>query len=148
MLFDGTCAFCEGAVKFIATRDPQGYFRFGASQTDKATALLALCGMTRQAARSPDSDRARPDLPAIDGLAVNGAAAALALVPAGRSPHHPSPASRSCVPPRRRDSPSARGAVECVRDSAAGDSRAADLIGRRSKCRPLSYGTFDGDRPI
>ena len=47
VLFDGTCAFCEGAVKFIATRDPQGYFRFGASQTDKATALLALCGMTR-----------------------------------------------------------------------------------------------------
>ena len=52
VLFDGTCAFCEGAVKFIATRDPQGYFRFGASQTDKATALLALYGMTRQAARS------------------------------------------------------------------------------------------------
>lgn len=51
VLFDGTCAFCEG-VKFIATRDPQGYFRFGASQTDKATALLALYGMTRQAARS------------------------------------------------------------------------------------------------
>ena len=52
MLFDGTCAFCAGAVRFIATRDPQGYFRFGASQTDKATALLALYGMTRQAARS------------------------------------------------------------------------------------------------
>src|SRR5713226_9322322 len=52
VLFDGTCAFCAGAVKFIATRDPQGYFRFGASQTDKATALLALYGMTRQAARS------------------------------------------------------------------------------------------------
>jgi predicted DCC family thiol-disulfide oxidoreductase YuxK len=52
VLFDGTCAFCEGAVTFIATRDPQGYFRFGASQTDKATALLALYGMTRQAARS------------------------------------------------------------------------------------------------
>jgi len=33
-----------------------------------------------------------------------------------------------------------------VRDSAAGDSRAADLIGRRARCRPLSYETFDGDR--
>ena len=33
-----------------------------------------------------------------------------------------------------------------MRDSAAGDSRAADLIGRRAKCRPLSYETFDGDR--
>jgi predicted DCC family thiol-disulfide oxidoreductase YuxK len=37
VLFDGTCAFCEGTVKFIATRDPQGYFRFGASQTDKVS---------------------------------------------------------------------------------------------------------------
>ena len=52
VLFDGSCAFCEGAVKFIATRDPHGYFRFGVSQTDKATALLAVYGMTRQAARS------------------------------------------------------------------------------------------------
>ena len=33
-----------------------------------------------------------------------------------------------------------------MRDSAAGDSRAADLIGRRARCRPLSYDTFDGDR--
>ena len=33
-----------------------------------------------------------------------------------------------------------------MRDSAAGDSRAADLIGRRASCRPLSYETFDGDR--
>jgi hypothetical protein len=33
-----------------------------------------------------------------------------------------------------------------VRDSAAGDSRAADLIARRARCRPLSYETFDGDR--
>ena len=33
-----------------------------------------------------------------------------------------------------------------MRDSAAGDSRAANLIGRRARCRPLSYETFDGDR--
>jgi predicted DCC family thiol-disulfide oxidoreductase YuxK len=33
VLFDGTCAFCEGAVIFIARRDPNAYFRFGASQT-------------------------------------------------------------------------------------------------------------------
>lgn len=52
VLFDGTCAFCESAVKFIATRDPEGYFRFGASQTAKGTALLATYGMTRQASRT------------------------------------------------------------------------------------------------
>lgn len=52
VLFDGTCAFCEGAVKFIAARDSAGYFRFGASQTPAAEALLRAHGVTRQSARS------------------------------------------------------------------------------------------------
>ena len=51
ILFDGECAFCEGAVKFIAMRDG-GYFRFGASQSPQATALLAKFGLTREATRS------------------------------------------------------------------------------------------------
>jgi predicted DCC family thiol-disulfide oxidoreductase YuxK len=52
ILFDGTCAFCEGAVTFIALRDPRAYFRFGASQTDKGTVLLARYGIPAQGARS------------------------------------------------------------------------------------------------
>ena len=52
ILFDGTCAFCEGAVRFIARRDPAGYFRFGASQTAAAARLLAPFGLTRETARS------------------------------------------------------------------------------------------------
>jgi len=52
VLFDGTCAFCERAVVFIARRDPAGYFRFGASQTPAALALLAQHGLTRETARS------------------------------------------------------------------------------------------------
>lgn len=52
ILFDGTCAFCERAVIFIATRDPQGYFRFGASQTPEAAALLAPYGLSRETTRS------------------------------------------------------------------------------------------------
>jgi predicted DCC family thiol-disulfide oxidoreductase YuxK len=52
VLFDGTCAFCERSVVFIARRDPQGYFRFGASQTPEAAALLARHGLTRETARS------------------------------------------------------------------------------------------------
>lgn len=51
ILFDGTCAFCEGWVKFFAARD-NGYFRFGASQTPEAAALLAQYGTARDAARS------------------------------------------------------------------------------------------------
>jgi predicted DCC family thiol-disulfide oxidoreductase YuxK len=52
VLFDGTCAFCERAVIFIASRDPQAYFRFGASQTPEAAALLAPHGVSRETARS------------------------------------------------------------------------------------------------
>jgi len=52
VLFDGTCAFCERSVTFIATRDRGGYFRFGASQTPAAQALLAEFGETRESTRS------------------------------------------------------------------------------------------------
>ena len=52
VLFDGTCAFCEGAVTFIAARDPAGYFRFGVSQSPQGAALLAQHGLSRNSARS------------------------------------------------------------------------------------------------
>ncbi|MEP7118144.1 MAG: DCC1-like thiol-disulfide oxidoreductase family protein [Acidobacteriota bacterium] len=52
VLFDGSCAFCERSVTFIASRDPAGYFRFGASQTPAAQALLATFGATRDSTRS------------------------------------------------------------------------------------------------
>ena len=52
ILFDGTCAFCERAVTFIARRDPAAYFRFGASQSPQAAALLAPHGLSRDTARS------------------------------------------------------------------------------------------------
>ena len=51
ILFDGTCAFCERSVRFIATRD-RGYFKFGASQNEEGRALLAQYGTDREAARS------------------------------------------------------------------------------------------------
>lgn len=52
VLFDGTCAFCERSVVFIANRDPRAYFRFGASQTRAAETLLASHGVRRESARS------------------------------------------------------------------------------------------------
>ena len=52
VLFDGTCAFCERSVIFIANRDPAGYFRFGASQSPQAASLLVQHGLTRATARS------------------------------------------------------------------------------------------------
>jgi predicted DCC family thiol-disulfide oxidoreductase YuxK len=52
VLFDGTCLFCEGTVKFIAAHDPAGYFKFGASQTPAAQAIMHEHGVDRVAARS------------------------------------------------------------------------------------------------
>jgi len=52
VLFDGTCAFCESAVRFIARRDRAAYFRFGASQNAAAAARLAPYSLTRDTARS------------------------------------------------------------------------------------------------
>jgi len=52
ILFDGTCAFCERSVIFIANRDPEGHFLFGASQTPEAARLLAPFHLTRETARS------------------------------------------------------------------------------------------------
>ena len=51
ILFDGTCAFCERSIRFIATRD-NGHFKFGASQNPEGRALLARFGTTREAAKS------------------------------------------------------------------------------------------------
>jgi predicted DCC family thiol-disulfide oxidoreductase YuxK len=51
-LFDGTCAFCERSVVFMAKRDPGGYLRFGASQSPAAEALLRDLGVARASARS------------------------------------------------------------------------------------------------
>ncbi len=52
VLFDGTCGFCERAVTFIALRDPDAYFRFGASQTPAAQSLLAEYHINRESTRS------------------------------------------------------------------------------------------------
>ena len=51
ILFDGTCAFCERSVRFIAARDG-GYFKFGASQNTEGQELLTKYGTSREAAKS------------------------------------------------------------------------------------------------
>jgi predicted DCC family thiol-disulfide oxidoreductase YuxK len=41
VLFDGVCVFCEGAVHWLAERDPQGRLAFAALQGDTAAGLRA-----------------------------------------------------------------------------------------------------------
>ena len=50
VLFDGTCAFCERSLVFVARRDSAGYFRFGASQTPEGAEILARHGITTEVA--------------------------------------------------------------------------------------------------
>jgi predicted DCC family thiol-disulfide oxidoreductase YuxK len=52
VLFDGTCAFCERSVTFVARRDPSGYFRFGAAQAPEAADLLARYGISAETSRT------------------------------------------------------------------------------------------------
>ena len=40
VLFDGICNFCSSSVLFIIRRDPEGYFRFAALQTETGSMLM------------------------------------------------------------------------------------------------------------
>lgn len=52
VLFDGTCGFCESSVRFIAARDPAGYFLYAPSQWPVARAVLEARGVAPDTARS------------------------------------------------------------------------------------------------
>lgn len=45
VLYDGTCLFCHGSMRFIARHDAPGYFRFGASQDPRAQTILQNHGL-------------------------------------------------------------------------------------------------------
>lgn len=44
VLFDGVCNFCNSSVNFIIRRDPDGYFKFAALQSEAAARLAAENG--------------------------------------------------------------------------------------------------------
>ncbi len=52
VVFDGTCGFCAGAVRFVAARDRTGQIRFAPAGSPPAQARLARHGLDRAAARS------------------------------------------------------------------------------------------------
>lgn len=41
MLFDGVCNLCNGFVQFVIPRDPAGYFRFAALNSEAAARVLS-----------------------------------------------------------------------------------------------------------
>ncbi|HWI18809.1 MAG TPA: DCC1-like thiol-disulfide oxidoreductase family protein [Vicinamibacterales bacterium] len=46
VLYDGTCLFCHASMRFIADRDPAGYFRFGALQDPRVRDILDRHNLT------------------------------------------------------------------------------------------------------
>ena len=46
VLFDGSCNFCAGSVRFIAANDPAGRFRFAPLHSPQAAAALGRIGRT------------------------------------------------------------------------------------------------------
>ena len=45
ILFDGVCNLCNGAVRFVAERDPHAVFRFASLQSEAGQALLRQHGL-------------------------------------------------------------------------------------------------------
>ena len=45
IIFDGVCNFCNGAVRFISRRDPQGIFAFTPMQSELAQELIKQYGI-------------------------------------------------------------------------------------------------------
>lgn len=46
VLVDGVCHFCQGAVRFIIKRDPEGIFHFGSLQSEEGQRLLRTGGLS------------------------------------------------------------------------------------------------------
>jgi predicted DCC family thiol-disulfide oxidoreductase YuxK len=44
LLYDGSCGFCHGLVRFVLARDPRAMFRFAALQGEAAARALAPFG--------------------------------------------------------------------------------------------------------
>ena len=47
ILFDGVCNFCNGAVNFVIARDPSGYFKFAALQSEAGEELSDKYGIDK-----------------------------------------------------------------------------------------------------
>lgn len=49
ILFDGVCNLCNGAVQFVIRRDPQGYFKFAALESESGRELRRRFGLAGEA---------------------------------------------------------------------------------------------------
>lgn len=52
IIFDGVCKFCSRLVQFLIKRDPDGYFRFAAMQSESGKKWIRTCGMEPESAET------------------------------------------------------------------------------------------------
>ena len=139
ILLDGTCAFCEGAVNFIARRDPAGYFKYGASQSPTAAALLAPYGIDRETARSIVLIEAgQVYLRSTASLRI--ARPAVSVESRWRVAGRPTPTAGRGLPRRRGRTPAAGRVIKCVRGAPARDPPAARVAHRGGD--PVGHGVL------
>lgn len=55
VLFDGTCALCDGFVRFVIARDPDGRFRFAPLQGETGRRACTAAGLTPPGGAGPDT---------------------------------------------------------------------------------------------
>ena len=125
IFFDGTCAFCEGAVKFIARRDPAGYFKYSASQSPTAAALLAPYAIGRETARSIVLIEAGQVYLRSTASPTDCESPAVSVESRWRVAGRPTPTARRGLPCRRGRTPAAGRFIKCVRGAPARDPPAA-----------------------
>jgi predicted DCC family thiol-disulfide oxidoreductase YuxK len=94
LLFDGVCNLCNGAVRFVAERDPRGVFRFASLQSEAGQALLRQHGL-----RAGDFD----SVVLVDGARVLTKSAAALAVAARLSGGWPALSAFRFVPRPLRD---------------------------------------------
>lgn len=55
VLFDGNCALCDGFVRFVIARDPDGRFRFAPLQGETARRTCTAAGLNQPGGAGPDT---------------------------------------------------------------------------------------------
>ncbi|MFM7817790.1 MAG: thiol-disulfide oxidoreductase DCC family protein, partial [Verrucomicrobiota bacterium] len=55
VLFDGTCGLCDGFVRFVIERDPDGRFQFATLQGETGRRACTAAGLTQPGGAGPDT---------------------------------------------------------------------------------------------
>ena len=130
ILFDGTCAFCEGGGEVHCS--PRACWVF---QVRRVAVVHSRCVARAVWHRPRDGPQHRAHrgwagLSAVDGLATDCASSAVSVESRWRVAGRPTPTARRGLPRRRGRMPAAGRSIKCVRGAPARDPPAARVAHR------------------